>query len=99
MLRRGLYGPESERRTNMIDVRKMLPHMKTSDRVTWAVLCWIFFNLLWLKFVESYIPQWIGAVIATALAVVFIVFGPGPSEAGSDEDEEELAQEEEREGE
>lgn len=85
----------------MTEIRKILPHMKVTDRITWGVLCWIFFNLLWLRFVETYIPQWVGAVIATALVAAFIVFGPSPGagDESDDEDEEEMAQEEDREGE
>lgn len=62
------------------------------DRCTWAVLVWIFLNLLWLKFVESWVPQWVGAVIATILAVCLAVFSPGPKE---EIEEEEVVENEE----
>ncbi|CEP66978.1 Uncharacterized [Moorella glycerini] len=69
--------------------KKILPPMALSDCITWAVLLWIFFNLLWLKFMEVHIPQWVGAAIATALALLFIFFWP--REAGEvEEDEEEI---------
>ncbi len=65
----------------------VLPRMKLSDRITWAVLCWIFFNLLWLRFVEKLVPQWAGALLATAGAVAMVLYWPRPIEQG---DEEEL---------
>ncbi|MCR4401529.1 MAG: hypothetical protein NUW12_01915 [Firmicutes bacterium] len=86
----------------MTEIRKMLPQMKITDRITWGVLCWIFFNLLWLRFLENYVPQWVGAAIATALVAAFIAFGPGPGAAGDEGDgdgAEETAHEEDREGE
>jgi hypothetical protein len=57
-----------------------LPRMKLSDRITWAVLCWIFFNLLWLRFLEKTISQGVGALIATAGAVALVLFWPRPLE-------------------
>ena len=47
----------------------MLPRMTMGNWLFWSILSWIFLNLLWLKFVESYVPQWVGAIIATAIAV------------------------------
>jgi hypothetical protein len=64
-----------------------LPRLKLSDRITWSILLWIFFNLLWLKFLEAFIPIWIGAILATAAAVLFVIFGPRPAEE-LDEDED-----------
>jgi glycerol uptake facilitator-like aquaporin len=64
-----------------------IPRFSTiPDRVTWAVLIWIFFNLLWLKFVESYVPQWVGAFIAAILVVALAVFSPGPKEEVEEEE-------------
>jgi hypothetical protein len=57
-----------------------LPRLKLSDRITWAVLTWIFFNLLWLKFVQDFISQWVGAVIATIAAAALVSFWPRPEE-------------------
>ncbi|HOJ58280.1 MAG TPA: hypothetical protein PLH05_06980 [Bacillota bacterium] len=65
----------------------MLPRLKLSDRITWTVLLWIFFNLFWLRFLEMHIPQWVGAAIATVLGIAYIVYGPDPEEA-IDNDEE-----------
>ncbi len=65
----------------------VLPRMKLSDRITWAVLCWIFFNLLWLRFLEKAISQGVGALLATALAVAMVLFWPRPLEERGAEDE------------
>jgi len=65
----------------------VLPRMKLSDRITWAVLGWIFFNLLWLRFLESAIPQWVGALVATASAVALVWFWPRPLEDGAEDEE------------
>ena len=67
-----------------------MPRLKLSDRITWAVLGWIFFNLLWLKFLDAVVPIWVGTILATAAAGLLIAFWPRPLE--------ELGEEEEREG-
>jgi hypothetical protein len=71
----------------------MVPRMKLSDRITWAVLLWIFLNLLWLRFFEAILPQWIGAVIITAAAVAFVLFGPQPREEQEDDEDAEVVEE------
>jgi len=58
----------------------MLPRMTMGNWLFWSILSWIFLNLLWLKFVESYVPQWVGAIIATAIAVALFKYGPRPRE-------------------
>jgi len=70
-----------------------MPRLKLTDRITWAVLGWIFFNLLWLKFVDRYIPQWIGAAIATVVAVLFVLFWPRPQEELPEEEAPEALKE------
>jgi hypothetical protein len=63
------------------------PRLKLSDRITWSVLLWIFVNLLWLRFLEAFVPVWVGTIIATVAAVVFVLFGPRPgAELGEEED-------------
>ena len=57
-----------------------LPRMKLSDRITWAVLVWIFLNLLWLRFLERALPQWLGALVATAVSAALIAYWPRPLE-------------------
>jgi len=64
----------------------VLPRMKLSDRITWAVLCWIFFNLLWLRFLEKALPQGLGALLATAGAVALVWFWPRPLEETGEEE-------------
>jgi len=62
-----------------------LPGMKLSDRITWAVLCWIFFNLLWLRFVEALAPMWLGGVLATVGAVAMVLYWPRPREEAEED--------------
>ncbi|HET6413367.1 MAG TPA: hypothetical protein VFG53_15010 [Anaeromyxobacter sp.] len=64
----------------------VLPRMKLSDRITWAVLCWIFFNLLWLRFLEKALPQGVGALFATIGAVAMVWFWPRPLDQGEEEE-------------
>ena len=63
-----------------------MPRLKLSDRITWAVLIWIFFNLLWLKFLDALVPIWVGTIIATAVAVLFVIFWPRPQEELEEEE-------------
>jgi hypothetical protein len=65
------------------------PRLKLSDRITWSVMLWIFFNLLWLKFLEAFVPLWVGTIVFTLAAAAFIVFGPGPD--GGPGEEEDVA--------
>ncbi|MFW6138200.1 MAG: hypothetical protein ACOC7U_03405 [Spirochaetota bacterium] len=68
----------------------MLPRMTMGNWLFWSILTWIFFNLIWLRFVESFIPQWVGAVIATGIAVALFKRGPRPEEEEEEEGEEEI---------
>jgi hypothetical protein len=71
----------------------MIPRMKLSDRITWAVLLWIFLNLLWLRFLEAVLPQWVGTIIFTAAALALVFFGPRPREEREDDEEGEVVEE------
>ena len=51
----------------------------------WSILSWFFFNLIWLKFVENFVPQWVGAIIATMIAVAVFKYGPRPKEEEEEE--------------
>jgi hypothetical protein len=64
-----------------------MPRLKLSDRITWSVLGWIFFHLLWLKFLDAHVPIWIGTIIATVAAGLFIAFWPRPQEELEEEAE------------
>jgi hypothetical protein len=64
-----------------------LPRLKLSDRITWAVLTWIFFNLLWLKYLQDFVSQWVGAALATIAAAALISFWPRPEEEPEETDE------------
>jgi hypothetical protein len=70
-----------------------IPRFNTiPERVVWAVLIWIFFNLLWLRFVEAVVPQWVGAIIATVIGVALAVLSPGPKEEEEEEEEEDVGE-------
>ncbi len=58
----------------------MLPRMTMGNWLFWSIMCWIGFNFVWLRFVESYIPQWVGTVVATVVAVLIFKYGPRPEE-------------------
>jgi glycerol uptake facilitator-like aquaporin len=51
----------------------------------WSIMLWIGFNLFWLRFVESVVPQWVGAIVATLIALALFKYGPRPN----DQEEEE----------
>jgi len=63
----------------------MLPRLTTGNWLFWSIMLWIGFNLFWLRFVESVVPQWVGAVVATLIALSLFKYGPRPS----DQEEEE----------
>ncbi len=58
----------------------MLPRMTPGTWFFMAVLAWIGFNLFWLGVVEKYVPMWVGAIIATLLAIAVFKYGPRPRE-------------------
>lgn len=58
----------------------MLPRMTPGTWFFMAVLVWIGFNLFWLGVVEKYVPMWVGAIIATLLAITVFKYGPRPRE-------------------
>jgi glycerol uptake facilitator-like aquaporin len=57
----------------------MLPRMTIGNWLFWSIMLWIGFNFAWLRFVEGLLPQWLGALIATVLAVVLFKYGPRPN--------------------
>lgn len=81
--------PNSYRRTISRRVLGFLPKMTTGNWIFWAILVWIGVNFLWLAFVEQYVPQYVGAIIATLIAVFVLWFGPRPFEDDEAEEEEE----------
>ena len=56
--------------------RGFLP-MKTNtfDRVFISVVCFVAINLLWMRFIEAYIPLWGAVIISLILAVIIIRWG------------------------
>lgn len=57
----------------------MLPRMSMGNWLFWSVLIWIGINFLWLGVLPN-LPAWIGAIIATVIAVVTFKFGPRPKD-------------------
>ena len=58
----------------------MLPRMTAGNWFFWAVMVWIGINFVWLRFGERFVPQWVGAIIAAAIAMVLFKYGPRPKE-------------------
>ncbi len=58
----------------------MLPRMTPGTWFFMAVMVWIGFNLFWLGVVEKYVPMWVGAIIATLLAIAVFKYGPREKE-------------------
>ena len=58
----------------------MLPRMTPGTWFFMAILVWVGFNLVWLGAVEKYVPMWVGAIIATLLAIAVFKYGPRPQE-------------------
>jgi len=57
----------------------MLPRMSMGNWLFWSVLIWIGINFIWLGVFPN-LPAWIGAIIATCIAVVAFKFGPRPKD-------------------
>jgi hypothetical protein len=47
----------------------------TFDRVFISVLCFVAIHLLWMRFIEAFIPLWIATILAIALAVLIVKRG------------------------
>jgi predicted small integral membrane protein len=45
------------------------------DRGFIGVVCFIAIHLLWMRFIESFIPLWVATVLAVALAVLIVKRG------------------------
>jgi glycerol uptake facilitator-like aquaporin len=58
----------------------MLPRLTMGNWLFWSIMLWIGFNLFWLRFVESVVPQWVGAIVATLIALGLFKYGPRPSD-------------------
>jgi len=63
----------------------MLPRMTMGTWLFWGMMAWIGFNFFWLKFVERFVPQWVGAIIATVIAMALFKYGPRPEEEEEEE--------------
>lgn len=47
----------------------------TFDRVFISVLCFVAIHLLWMRFIEAFIPLWVATVLTIALAVLIVKRG------------------------
>ena len=63
----------------------MLPRLTMGNWLFWSIMLWIGFNLFWLRFVESVVPQWVGAIVATLIALALFKYGPRPNEQEEEE--------------
>ena len=54
----------------------MLPRMTVGNWLFWSIMVWIGFNFFWLKFLERFVPQWVGAICATLVAIGLVIHGP-----------------------
>lgn len=54
----------------------MLPRMTMGNWLFWSIMIWIGLNFFWLRFVEKFLPQWVGAIIATAITIALFIYGP-----------------------
>ena len=56
-----------------VDRKGFLPFpTNTFDRVFISVVCFVAISLLWMRFVEAYIPLYVSTILALVLAVVII---------------------------
>jgi len=51
--------------------------MSRGDRIFWGVILFFLVTLLWLKFIESFVPMWGSVIIGGLAAFCFIKFIPG----------------------
>ena len=63
-----------------------IPQMDWGNWLFWSVVVWIALNLVWIGAASDHVAPWVGAIIATLLAVLVFRFGPRIQE---EEDEEE----------
>jgi predicted small integral membrane protein len=42
------------------------------DRVFISVVCFVAIHLLWMRFIEAFLPLWIATLLSLALAVLII---------------------------
>ncbi len=49
--------------------------MNVGDKITWGYRSLFILMLVWLRFIEQYIPSW-GILVAWAVIMFFILFQP-----------------------
>ena len=60
-----------------VEGRKGFLPIKTNtfDRVFISVLCFVAIHLLWMRFIEAFIPLWVATILTIALAVLIVKRG------------------------
>lgn len=62
--------------THKTDRHGFLPFStNTFDRVFISVVCFVAISLLWMRFVEAFIPLFVSTILSIILAVVIIKWG------------------------
>jgi predicted small integral membrane protein len=47
----------------------------TFDRVFISVVCFVAIHLLWMRFIEAFLPLWIATIFTLILAVIIMRWG------------------------
>jgi hypothetical protein len=47
----------------------------TFDRVFISVLCFVAIHLIWMRFIEAFIPLWVATILTIVLAIYIILRG------------------------
>jgi len=49
--------------------------MGIGDRIFWSLVCFFVISLLWMKFIEPFIPLWGSLFVSGAVAFLIATFG------------------------
>jgi len=52
--------------------------MEFGDRLFWGIMIFIGINLFWLRFLEEYLPIWVGGIVGIVALFATIKFVPRP---------------------
>jgi predicted small integral membrane protein len=68
-----MYGPLTSMSRQTIERNGFLPiETNAFDRVFISVVCFVAIHLLWMRFIEAFLPLWIATLLSLALAVLII---------------------------
>ena len=54
--------------------------MTMGNWLFWGIMTFIGVNLIWLGLVETFVPQWVGAIIGFLLFLTIVKYGPREKE-------------------